>query len=190
MSKLRIGHRGACGYKIENTLESVQKAIELNVDIIEIDIRPYKNKLILSHDEVDESKDYCTLYSVLEIIPKKIDIYLDVKLPTDLSLLQDIINNYSNIMIGSTDVDILEKIHYSNPFIRVGLIEDIDQVQIKSYYHFIALDHDQLTYDKINTIKTMYDIQIYLYTVNNIEDIERYRKMVEIDGIISDYPNI
>ena len=32
-----VGHRGAMGHALENTVESVKKAIELNVDGIEID---------------------------------------------------------------------------------------------------------------------------------------------------------
>ena len=35
---LSIGHRGAKGYVAENTYESISKAIELNIDGIEIDV--------------------------------------------------------------------------------------------------------------------------------------------------------
>ena len=35
---LTIGHRGARGYIAENTIESIQKALDLNVDGIEIDV--------------------------------------------------------------------------------------------------------------------------------------------------------
>ncbi|TRO64390.1 glycerophosphodiester phosphodiesterase [Christiangramia sabulilitoris] len=35
---LKIGHRGAKGHLAENTLESIQKALELGVDAIEIDV--------------------------------------------------------------------------------------------------------------------------------------------------------
>ncbi|MDA0950447.1 MAG: glycerophosphodiester phosphodiesterase, partial [Bacteroidetes bacterium] len=33
-----IGHRGAMGYETENTLASVEKAVELGVPMIEIDV--------------------------------------------------------------------------------------------------------------------------------------------------------
>ena len=42
-----IAHRGASGYCKENSLESIEKAIKINSDIIEIDIRCTKD--ILSH---------------------------------------------------------------------------------------------------------------------------------------------
>jgi glycerophosphoryl diester phosphodiesterase len=38
ISILSIGHRGACGYETENTLESFAKAVELKVDMVELDV--------------------------------------------------------------------------------------------------------------------------------------------------------
>jgi len=35
---MKIGHRGAMGYAPENTLKSFKKALELNVDAVELDI--------------------------------------------------------------------------------------------------------------------------------------------------------
>lgn len=49
---LKIGHRGAASYEPENTLLSFKKAIELGVDMIELDIRKTKDgKLVVIHDE-------------------------------------------------------------------------------------------------------------------------------------------
>lgn len=46
-----IGHRGAAGLALENTLESIVAATQAGVDAVEIDIRVTKdNKLVLSHD--------------------------------------------------------------------------------------------------------------------------------------------
>ncbi len=48
---LRIGHRGAKGFCMENTLESIEKALELNCDIIEIDIqKTLDDHLVVFHD--------------------------------------------------------------------------------------------------------------------------------------------
>jgi glycerophosphoryl diester phosphodiesterase len=49
---LTIGHRGAMGHAAENTLASVQKAMDLHVDIIEIDVFKIKSgEIIVFHDE-------------------------------------------------------------------------------------------------------------------------------------------
>lgn len=46
-----IGHRGAAGHELENTLASLQHAVQLGVWAIEFDVRKTKdNKLIMFHD--------------------------------------------------------------------------------------------------------------------------------------------
>jgi len=51
MHVLRIGHRGSKGYVAENTLESINHAILLGVDGIEIDIfKCLSGELVLSHE--------------------------------------------------------------------------------------------------------------------------------------------
>ena len=47
-----IGHRGAMGHETENTLASVQKALDLEVDMIEIDVfKIYSGEIAVFHDE-------------------------------------------------------------------------------------------------------------------------------------------
>jgi len=48
---LKIGHRGAKGHSFENTLESIQKALKLGVDGVEIDVhRCASGQLVVFHD--------------------------------------------------------------------------------------------------------------------------------------------
>lgn len=50
---LVIGHRGAAGHAPENTLVSVEKAIELGVDMVEIDIQTtHDGRLVVFHDKL------------------------------------------------------------------------------------------------------------------------------------------
>jgi glycerophosphoryl diester phosphodiesterase len=49
---LNIGHRGAMGYELENTRASFLKAIELNVDMIELDVfRCASGEIVVFHDD-------------------------------------------------------------------------------------------------------------------------------------------
>jgi len=49
---LVIGHRGAMGHETENTLASVQKAMDLGVDMIEIDVFKIKTgEVVVFHDQ-------------------------------------------------------------------------------------------------------------------------------------------
>ncbi len=45
-----VGHRGAKGYRPENTLSSVRKALELGARYIEIDVYHIEDKLAVFHD--------------------------------------------------------------------------------------------------------------------------------------------
>jgi glycerophosphoryl diester phosphodiesterase len=53
------GHRGACGIAPENTLASFQLALDLGVDMIELDVRPTRDgMLVVMHDPtVDRTTD-------------------------------------------------------------------------------------------------------------------------------------
>ena len=47
-----IGHRGASGHEPENTLESFRKALDLNVDMIELDVYNCRSgELVVFHDD-------------------------------------------------------------------------------------------------------------------------------------------
>ena len=49
---LTIGHRGARGYVAENTLESIQKALDLHVDGVEIDVYQCgSGEIVVFHDK-------------------------------------------------------------------------------------------------------------------------------------------
>ncbi|WP_405400761.1 glycerophosphodiester phosphodiesterase [Maribacter sp. Asnod2-G09] len=49
---LVIGHRGAMGHETENTLPSIQKAMDLGVDMIEIDVFKIKSgEIVVFHDD-------------------------------------------------------------------------------------------------------------------------------------------
>ena len=53
---VKIGHRGAMGHETENTIASVKKALELGVDMIEIDVFLIKSgELVVFHDEILDS---------------------------------------------------------------------------------------------------------------------------------------
>ena len=99
-----VGHRGAMGHALENTIESVKKAIQLNVDGIEIDVFKSKTgELVVYHDpflsrlsnsnafieqisldsikkvELKGGLSIPTLNEVINIIPEKIFLNIELK---------------------------------------------------------------------------------------------------------------
>ena len=99
-----IGHRGAMGYETENTLLSFQKALDLFVDMIEIDVYVIKTgEVVVFHDKtlkrlassleniedltLEEVKNINlignhripTLIEVIEFINKRVPINIELK---------------------------------------------------------------------------------------------------------------
>tara|TARA_B100001248_G_scaffold71918_1_gene50969 strand:+ start:541 stop:1227 length:687 start_codon:yes stop_codon:yes gene_type:complete len=116
---LVVGHRGAMGHVLENTIESVQKAIELNVDGIEIDVFKSKTgELVVYHDpflsrlsnsnafieqisldsikKVELMGGYFipTLKEIVDIIPEKIFLNIELKGQDTSFETNKIITNY------------------------------------------------------------------------------------------------
>jgi glycerophosphoryl diester phosphodiesterase len=48
---LRIGHGGAAGHAPANTMSSLALALEMGVDMVEFDVRPCRDALVLLHDD-------------------------------------------------------------------------------------------------------------------------------------------
>lgn len=53
-SMICIGHRGAMGYKPENTLSSFELAIEMGCPWLELDVYAIENELVVIHDDTLE----------------------------------------------------------------------------------------------------------------------------------------
>jgi glycerophosphoryl diester phosphodiesterase len=91
---LKIGHRGAMGYEPENTLLSFKKAIDLGVDMVELDVYKCKaGELVVIHDDkVDRTTNGSghVMEKTLEEL-KKLDAGKGEKIPM-LEEVFDLIN--------------------------------------------------------------------------------------------------
>ncbi len=115
----KIGHRGAKGHAPENTLISFQKAIELGVDGIELDVHLTSDKhLVVIHDEsvdrttsgtglvnsftldalkalrIDNHYEIPTLQEVLDFIDKRIFLNIELKGQKTAMPVLDLIQRY------------------------------------------------------------------------------------------------
>ena len=116
---LKIGHRGAMGHEPENTIRSFKKALDLNVDAVELDVYVCKTgELVVIHDDkVDrttngkgytEEKTFSelrmldagkgelipTLDEVLNLIDKQIIVNIELKGRNTALAVSNIINKY------------------------------------------------------------------------------------------------
>jgi len=144
------GHRGAAGLEPENTLRSIQRAIDLGVDRVEIDVRVTKDgHLVVIHDEtVDRTtnghgyvKDLTfselrrldagkgeripTLEEALRLTRGKVILQIELKVaeatePT-VHLIEEC-NAEREVIITSFMHEQLRKVHDLNPALRTGAL--------------------------------------------------------------------
>ena len=109
---LKIGHRGARAYEPENTLLSFKKALELNVNAIEFDIRKTKdNEIIVIHDDkVDRTTNGKGLVNELTLKEiKELSTEKGEKIPT-LEEALDFLNNKVKILIELKELGFENKV--------------------------------------------------------------------------------
>jgi glycerophosphoryl diester phosphodiesterase len=147
---LTIGHRGAKAYAPENTLASFQKAIEIGVDFIELDIRKTKdNQLVVIHDadvkrttngeglvshlllkeiknlSSEQGEKIPTLNETLDFLDKKVKVIIELK---ELGLEDAVLSIVrskgleKNVIISSFLEDALKKVRQLDVSIETGFI--------------------------------------------------------------------
>ena len=130
------GHRGAAGYAPENTMTSIQKALSMRLERIEIDIHQSKDDVVvLLHDErIDRTSNGNGLvdeYSFAELKALDFGSYFDEgfkgeKIPSLEEALQ-LVNGQSELVI---------EFKYGNeryPFIEEHVIDLINQYDASSW---------------------------------------------------------
>ena len=224
---LKIGHRGACGYVAENTIESIQKAIELGVDGIEIDIFKCKSgELVLFHDQtlsnlvgrpekiekltleelseclINNKYSIPTLKKVLEKFKTPLFVNIELKGVDTAVSTSNMLNKFiskekwqeSSFIISSFQWKELEKLREVNKTIPIGILIDRkktinDAIEFANVINAQAIHPYFRLLNKKNVKKIKNNnFKIFTWTVNNKKDIE-YIRMLNIDGIISSYPD-
>lgn len=214
------------GHVLENTIESVQKAIELNVDGIEIDVFKSKTgELVVYHDpflsRLSNSNAFIeqisldsikkieliggyfipTLKEIVDIIPEKIFLNIELKGQDTAFETNKIIINYLNtynfpvskFIISSFRWDELKKIRSINKDIPIAILVDSlykidDAIKLAKQINAFALNPNKnfITKEIVNNIQSN-NIKVYPYTINTPRNIRRIRSM-GVDAIITDYP--
>jgi glycerophosphoryl diester phosphodiesterase len=100
MKPLIVGHRGTCT-EPENTLKAFRKALEMKVDMVELDVRLTKDKVpvVMHDDDVDRTtngRGKVAEFTLKEL--KKLDAGDGEKIPT-LQEVIDLIKGKSKLMI-------------------------------------------------------------------------------------------
>ncbi|AOE49467.1 glycerophosphodiester phosphodiesterase [Kangiella sediminilitoris] len=133
-----IGHRGALGLEPENTLRSIQRALEIGVDGVEFDVQNIDGRLFIFHDDTldrtTNGKGKLIEHSVEEL--RRLDAGKGEKIPF-LSEVVELIGNQAFINIELKGLDTASLV--------MDLVELLDKDRFKkeqfiiSSYHFSEL---------------------------------------------------
>lgn len=176
---LKIGHRGAKGYEPENTLIAFEKAINLGVDGIELDVHlSSDNELIVIHDEtVDRTtngKGEVNQLSLKELKALKIEI--TEKIPT-LNEVLDVVNKRCFINIE------LKGIGTAQPVIQ--LITHYISEKNWDYNNFIISSFDWKMLEETHSLDSK--IKIGVLTEESIDKALAFAKKINAFSIHPDY---
>jgi glycerophosphoryl diester phosphodiesterase len=213
-SMFKIGHRGAKGHVAENTLASFKKAIELGVDMIELDVHLSCDLVpMVIHDEtIDRTtisngfvKDLSanelqklgipTLENVLNMVQNQCEINIEIKVFEATISILDLLKISSfdteKIIISSFDWNALQEIRLQNDKIKLGVLTETNLELAFSFAKFIKAysihPYYHLLSEEIVTKIKEKGFKIFAWTINEPEDIT-FAKSFQIDGIISDFP--
>lgn len=178
---LSIGHRGAKGYIAENTLESINMAIELNVDGVEIDVfKCLSGELVLFHDK-NLKKLTGKSGKIENLTINDLEKYLVLgkyKIPT----LKDVLEKIKNPLLvnielkGSGAAESTSKI-----------IEDFSKRTLWKKENFIVSSFNWDELKKFRSINTDIAIGILLDKLGNINEAIQFGKNINAQSIHPNY---
>lgn len=212
---LTIGHRGVKGHAPENTLASFKKAIEMRVDMIELDVHLSKDlvPMVIHDDTVNRTTaatgnvadftanelqqlDIPTLEDVFKLINNQCHINIEIKTfeatnPV-LEILKSSLFDSDKIIISSFDWHVLQEVRFQNDTIKLGVLTETDLTLAIGFATFIKATaihpyYHLLTAENVEKIQSK-GFLVYTWTVNEPEDIT-FVKQLGVDGIITDYPD-
>lgn len=215
----KIGHRGAKGYVAENTLASFQKAIDLNVHGIELDVhlstdgivmvvhddtidRTTSEKGFVTHFSAEELEAFGipTLESVFDLVNKKCFINVELKSYETADKVAEIIEhyvsernwNYNDLIVSSFDWNALQQVHFLNDKIRIGVLTNTDLDLAIAFAKFIKA-YSIHPYYHMLTAENVVQMQSENFKVYpwTINEPEDiiFVKSLLVDGIITDFPD-
>jgi len=215
---LKVGHRGAKAYEIENTLESFRKAIELGANAIELDVRTSRDgELILSHDDnlqkiygkdvhisgsaLEELKQLtgnriATLEEALRFIGRKVEkILIELKEAGYERKVLEVIRKEDlgdRVIIVSFREEVLAQVRDLDKIIETGFIYTKYKKPIDTA---LKLNAQYLVplyrfVHRRNIAKAhKSNLKVIVWTINRKEEASEYIAK-DVDGIATDKPDI
>lgn len=195
-----VGHRGARGLAPENTLASLQAALDAGVDMVEFDVRVTPEGVpVLHHDRLPKPapKSLATLSEALDLLKGKVAAYVEVKPNEPIEAIVDVLQAahfpVNDLYLASKGQKTLRALHQALPDHPTIVIESWSGVRA----HFrarqvgakiICMNQRWLWSGFIRGFKRS-DIKLYAYTINDPARARRFERY-GLAGVVTDYPNL
>ncbi len=145
---IRVGHGGASGSAPANTLKSLTTALEIGVDMVEFDVRPCLDDLVLLHNDTlfelsggsglasqstlealrtlhtGDGEPIATLAEALDLVKGKALMNVDLKtdgIEADVIRMLGRMGVIADVMISSLDASILTKVRELSPTMKTAI---------------------------------------------------------------------
>ncbi|MEI7509013.1 MAG: glycerophosphodiester phosphodiesterase family protein [Flavobacterium sp.] len=216
---LKIGHRGAKGYIAENTLTSFEKAIELHVDAIELDVHlSSDSEVMVIHDatidRTTNKKGFVSEYSskelkelgiptledVLHLVNQKCIINIEIKEANTTQKVLHLIDtftheflwNYNRFQISSFHWNVLKEVAATNSKIALGVLTEYSIEEALDFATKIKA-HSVNPHFKLldqKKVSLIHANGLKIYTWT-VNSLKDiiFIKSLAVDGIISDFPD-
>lgn len=215
---LKVGHRGARAYEIENTLESFRKAIELGANAVELDVRTSNDaQLIISHDDnlkrvfgkdvrlsettLEELKQLtgnriATLEEALRFIDRKVEkILVELKEVGYERKVLDVIRKEKledRVIIVSFHKEVLAHVRNLDKKIETGLIYSKFKKPLDAALKLNAqylVPLYRFVHRRDIAKAHKKNLKVIVWTINTTMEAQNYIAK-DVDGIASDKPDI
>lgn len=216
---LKIGHRGAKGHKPENTLISFEKAIDFNVDGVELDVHlSLRGEIIVIHDEtIDRTtngkgfvKNFTsselkelgipTLIDVLDLVNRRCFINIELKGIGTAKPVVELITHYiseknwkhTDFVVSSFDWNMLEEVRLLNPKIRIGVLTDVavsEALAFAKKIKAVSIHPDYALLSRENVALMQKNGFKVFSWTVNSTEDIQKIKSFNVNGIISDFPD-
>lgn len=210
-----IGHRGAAGLALENTLESIKAGLKAGADVIEFDIRQTRDsKIVLSHDaDLKRNfgvnlkiKDYSlrqlrtpcpnlpTLDEALKFLENK-HIIIELKEYIKPELIFKITSRHPNINIkfASFDRRAIRAVKKYKPESYCYVLEHHSPFEIINHAIKMKANGIGLNYGLLNLLTYFLakrkKLDIYIYTLNKPWIAKIIKLIYRGVDVCTDYPN-
>ncbi len=210
-----IGHRGAAGLALENTIESIKEGVAAKADYIEIDVRETSDKkLVLSHDDnlkrtygvdlkIEEHRlkdlhipcpNLPTLTEALNACRTQ-GMIIELKDFVEPELLLKEIKKYPelDIRIASFNHHAIRAVKKASPELFCYVLEHHSPFEIINHAKAMKANGIGLNYSMINPLTYLLarraKLHIYVYTLNKPWIAQGLKWLYRDIYICTDFPN-